>query len=39
MERKIELSLKKLSEDLDVEYADELESILTSDFINSLKDI
>ena len=36
MKRKIELALKNLLDDLAVEYAIELESILTSDFSNSL---
>ena len=39
MKRKTELMLKKFLVDLAVEYADQLESILTSDFINSLEDL
>ena len=39
MKRKTELVLKKCLVDLPVEYAYELESILTLDFINSLEDL
>ena len=37
MERKTELALKKISDDLALEYTIVLESILTSGFISSLK--
>ena len=39
MKRKIKLALKKLSDNLTVEHAIEIESILNSDFVNSLDDL